>query len=165
MSYQRNIIVDFTKIKSIKDWVIVDDDVMGGMSNGYLRINEDGYGEFHGNVSLENYGGFTSMQNSLLDIEVKDLSFLTIKVKGDNSNYQIRIKSELREEFWYIYEFNASDKWSQINIPLKEMKPSYRGKFLSLQNFNHKYISEIAILIGNKKNQNFNLEIESISLS
>jgi hypothetical protein len=40
------------------EWQIINDGVMGGMSEGRFKINTDQTADFWGNVSLENNGGF-----------------------------------------------------------------------------------------------------------
>jgi NADH dehydrogenase [ubiquinone] 1 alpha subcomplex assembly factor 1 len=44
------------------------------------------------------------------------------------------------------------------------MYPSFRGTRLNMENFSQKAIEQISILIGNKKNENFKLIIDSILL-
>ena len=55
-------IYDFNVDSSFRNWAIVDDGVMGGLSAGNLGIQKDGSGLFYGYVSLDNYGGFTSVR-------------------------------------------------------------------------------------------------------
>ena len=45
------------------------------------------------------------------------------------------------------------------------MYPSFRGRKLNKENFNKTSIEEIGFLIGNKKQEKFNLEIDKIELS
>ena len=49
-------IYDFNVDSSFRNWAIVDDGVMGGLSAGNLGIQKDGSGLFYGYVSLDNYG-------------------------------------------------------------------------------------------------------------
>ena len=44
------------------------------------------------------------------------------------------------------------------------MYPAFRGRKLAMDNFSSEIIEEIAILIGNKKEQQFMLEIDEIYL-
>ena len=50
----------------------------------------------------------------------------------------------------------------RIDIPLNDFYPSFRGNRLRINNFSSQTIKEIAILIGNKKNENFKLIIDKI---
>ena len=61
-------IFDFTKKSDIQSWRIVDDRVMGGRSQGEFSLNSKGHGVFEGNISLDNYGGFSSVRLSLIHI-------------------------------------------------------------------------------------------------
>jgi hypothetical protein len=44
------------------------------------------------------------------------------------------------------------------------MYPSFRGRKLDAPNFSHDSIEEIVFLIGNKKNERFELIIDKIAL-
>jgi hypothetical protein len=41
---------------------------------------------------------------------------------------------------------------------------SFRGRRLNAPNFSHEYIEQIVFLIGNKKDENFELIIDTIEL-
>ena len=51
-----------------------------------------------------------------------------------------------------------------IEIPFSELYPTFRGRRLQQPNFEGEYISEISLLIGNKKEQSFELLIDKIEL-
>ncbi|RZQ51162.1 CIA30 family protein, partial [Pseudoalteromonas phenolica] len=69
-----------------------------------------------------------------------------------------------RERFWYVQSFQTIKKEQEIVLPLSKFYPSFRGYRLNLGNFSSQTIGEIAILIANKKNEKFKLEIEKISI-
>ena len=87
-----------------------------------------------------------------------------IKLKGDGKKYQFRIKSEKEQRFWYIQSFQTSTETEKIALPLNAFYASFRGNKLDIENFSAKEIKEIAILIGNKKNEEFKLKINNITL-
>ena len=79
--------------------------------------------------------------------------------------YQLRLKSSAEDYHSYIYPFKTSGDWELITIPLNVMYASFRGSRLNMKNFNENYLEQkIAILIGNKRNEHFNLLIDSIIL-
>jgi hypothetical protein len=164
MSDSNNIIFDFTSDADISNWRVVDDVVMGGRSNGQFKLNENNHGEFSGNVSLENNGGFSSLRYRFETMEVSNYENVLIRLKGDGKTYQFRVKDKSNNSYSYIISFKTTDDWETINIPLSEMYPAFRGRNLDMGNFSASSIEEIAILIGNKKEQNFKLEIDKISL-
>ena len=157
-------IFNFKKSKDLKQWFIVNDDVMGGISESNFSINKDGYGIFQGNISIENNGGFCSIRHDLSRKYIGNNKVLKLKIKGDEKDYQLRIKADRNDYFSFIATFKTTGEWEEIIIPLKEMYPSFRGRKLNMQNFNNNYFEEIAFLVGNKKNEKFKLIIDRITL-
>lgn len=155
---------NFEPNSDLSNWNIVDDVVMGGRSSGSLTINEEGNGVFHGFVSTANYGGFSSIRYNCEPIDVKNYTKAIIHLKGDGKPYQFRVKSDRYDRFSYVYEFNTSGEWENIEIPLNRMEPRFRGRQLNLANYPGEQIAELAFLIGNKKNETFQLEIDYIEL-
>ena len=72
-------IYTFSTQSNSKEWRIVNDGVMGGLSRSSLKLTEAGHGQFSGHVSLANSGGFASVQLST-----------TIKRSGTISNTKTR---------------------------------------------------------------------------
>jgi NADH dehydrogenase [ubiquinone] 1 alpha subcomplex assembly factor 1 len=159
-----HVIFDFNKNSNVKSWIIVDDVVMGGKSSGSFRLSSEGHGVFEGNISLKNYGGFSSVRYRFKKLDIKGSTKIILKVKGDGKKYQFRIKSNSSDYYSYIYSFSTTGKWEEIQIPLKDMYPSFRGRKLNLPNFSNDYIEEIAFLIGNKKQEKFKLLIDKVAL-
>lgn len=158
-------IFDFNTDSNINDWLILDDVVMGGKSSGSFSLNKDGHGVFEGKVSLENNGGFSSLRYRFNQKSIKDKTKLTIRVKGDAKKYQIRLKPKASNYYSYIYTFETSGDWEEIQIPLADMYPSFRGRRLDLPNFSANSIEELAFLIGNKQPEDFRLMIDRIAVN
>ena len=159
------IIFDFEKNTKINRWYTTNDDVMGGISNSLMKLDENGNGVFNGIVSTENNGGFAMVRLPLNINLSDDLKKIVLQIIGDGKVYQLRIKSNRSQQHWYIYSFQTSSKFETIEIPLKNFYPSYRGAKLNLENFSSNTIKEIAFLIGNKKNEEFKLTINKISIN
>jgi len=158
------VIFDFNKSAEIQNWLIVDDVVMGGKSSGTFNLNADGFGVFEGNISLDNNGGFSSVRYRFEKTLVKEYSTVHIKLRGDGKKYQFRIKAKSGDYYSYISPFQTTGEWQEIEIPLKDMYPSFRGRKLDQPNFSDDYIEEITFLIGNKKEEDFQLIIDKIEL-
>lgn len=159
-----SVIFDFNSEANIYNWKIVDDVVMGGKSNGNFNLNEDGFGHFWGEVSLENNGGFSSVRYRFKSKKLNSKTKIVLTVKGDKKTYQFRLKNKRRNYYSYIYNFNTNGEWQTIEFLLSDLSPSFRGRKLNQKNFNHNQIEELAFLIANKKNENFNLLIDKIEL-
>lgn len=159
------LLYDFNTGSAPDDWIVIDDGVMGGRSRGIYQLNNRGHGDFSGKVSLENNGGFSLIRHRLEPVDVTSYSTLQIRLRGDGKRYQLRIKSKANQRHSYIYSFNTSGEWEVVNIPLREMVPSFRGMNLPIPDFKEKTIAEVGILIGNKREESFHLEMDRIVLS
>ncbi|MBT8320468.1 MAG: CIA30 family protein [Eudoraea sp.] len=157
-------IYDFTETSNLKDWYVVNDGVMGGISQGMLELSDEGHGVFRGTVSLENNGGFSSIRHAFPAKTVSAYNYLVLKVKGNGKRYQLRVKSRTTQYYSYVAFFETSSQWETIRIPLKEMYPVFRGYRLNQPNYEGAILEEVGILIGNKKAEEFRLEIDVIYL-
>lgn len=158
------LIFDFETTSDLSNWKVVEDRVMGGESNARFFLNDNSHAQFEGNVSLENNGGFASVRYDMNTLKLKDTQKVIIRLKGDGKNYQFRVKNKEQNEYSYISEFSTSGEWQHITIELKEMYPSFRGRKLDRPYFSHDQIEEITFLIGNKRNESFQLLIDKIEL-
>ncbi|WP_246277514.1 CIA30 family protein [Winogradskyella ursingii] len=157
-------IFDFNTESNINNWNIVDDVVMGGKSNGQFELNDQGHAVFSGKISLENNGGFSSIQYGFETIETNSYSKFLIRVKGDGKKYQFRVKNTKDQRHSFIYEFTTTKEWQNIEIPFSEMYPAFRGNRLDIPNYDGEQMAEITYLIGNKKEDRFQLLIDFIKI-
>lgn len=159
-----SIIYDFNKDSSKSDWRIIDDGVMGGLSQGKFSIDSDGNGVFSGTVSLEKNGGFSSVRHQFDKIKTTKDSKILIRLKGDGKDYQFRIKDKSSSYYSYITTFKTSGEWETIEIKLSDLYPSFRGRKLDSPNYNSDFFEEIVFLVGNKKKESFELILDKIEL-
>ena len=157
-------IFDFNTKSNTTNWRIVDDVVMGGRSNGIFKVNNSGYGEFSGTVSLENNGGFSMVQYAFETKKVDAFNKVAMRLKGDGKTYQFRVKTTNDNRHSYTISFDTSGEWETIEIPFKQLEPAFRGRKLNMKNYPGHKMEMIAFLIGNKKAESFKLEIERIEL-
>jgi NADH dehydrogenase [ubiquinone] 1 alpha subcomplex assembly factor 1 len=158
------VLFDFQPEADLSAWRIVDDGVMGGRSEGHFELSEEGHGVFYGDISLENYGGFSSVRFRPGTQEVSDYSTAVIRVKGDGKRYQFRVKSQVSEAQSYIQYFETSGEWETIEIPLADLYPTFRGRQLAMPNYPGQTLSELTFLIANKRAESFRLEVDWVGL-
>ena len=165
ISMEAQTIFNFSKTAQLNNWYVVDDGVMGGRSEGSMRQDKEGHGIFAGSISLENNGGFSSVRYRLPELmNIKGATMVVLKIKGDGKNYQFRVTDQIRKRYSYITTFSTDGSWQEIIIPLNSLYPSFRGRKLNMPNFSGTVLQEITFLIGNKKTEDFELLIDSISL-
>lgn len=158
------ILFDFNKSSNLKDWTVVDDGVMGGRSIGHFDLSSDGCAVFHGDVSLENNGGFSSVRYRFSQRNVSGSTKMMIRLKGDGKRYQFRVKSNKYDRHSYVYHFETTGNWQTVEIPLLEMKARFRGRELDIPSYQGEFMEEIAFFISNKRAEHFKLELDSIAL-
>ena len=158
------LLYDFSTATDWSVWEIENDVVMGGNSTSKLSRSEEGNAVFSGFVSLENNGGFASIQYHFDPKDIGGYKKAVIRLKGDGKEYQFRIKANLSERAAYVYTFKTSGEWQTIEIPLNQMEPTFRGNKLNLPNFNAGKLQEIRFMIANGEAENFRLEIDKIEL-
>ena len=150
--------------KDLVNWNVVDDVVMGGQSKGSFGINEEGNGVFKGQVSLANNGGFSSVKYRLDQLETKGFSKLVLCIKGDGKSYQFRVKNQSADRHSFVTTFTTNKEWETITIDLFELAPAFRGNKLDLPNYKGEGFEELALLIANRKEEHFKMEISAIYL-
>ncbi|MDN3204155.1 CIA30 family protein [Algoriphagus sediminis] len=158
------ILIDFSNLSNPDNWRVVDDGVMGGLSQGNFELTEEGSAVFYGTVRLENNGGFSSLRHRFDERVAVEGEFVKLYLKGDGKKYQFRIKRSSQDYYSYIYEFQTSGEWEEILVPLGEMYPAFRGRKLRMDNYPADILEEIAFLIGNKKKESFRLELSRIEI-
>lgn len=114
-------------------WRMVTDQVMGGVSNGELTLdNFNGKNclRMRGDVSTDNNGGFIQMALDLTKDGAFDASPYAgaeIIVYGNNEHYNMHFRTT---DLWlpwqsYRYSFKAISDWQTIHIAFKDIK-AYR---------------------------------------
>ncbi len=157
-------IIIFDKDNNTQKWYITNDTVMGGVSNSSVKINDEGNLVFSGRVSTENNGGFAMTRMSIAINLNNQHSKIILRVKGDDKQYQLRLKSDESQRYSYVQAFRTNKQEQEIVLPLKGFYPAFRGRKLSFGNFSANQIKEVAVLIGNKKDEKFSLEIIKIAI-
>ena len=158
------LLLDFSPATTSNTWRIVNDGVMGGLSSSQFSIDPDGHGVFEGEVSLENNGGFAMVQFPLETTDVRPYSTLRIRLKGDGKRYQFRLRAERGQRFTYVQDVETTGDWEVIELPLADFYPAWRGRQLDMPNFPGEQLVEMAILIGNKRAENFALRVDWIGM-
>ena len=152
----------FSTQTKVNEWYIVNDGVMGGISKSSLIVTDAGHGQFSGHVSLANNGGFASIQLNRTIKLAEEKKFIVLRVKGDSKAYEFRLKGEISQSESYVHQFITSGEWENIKLPISEFYPQFRGRKLSIPNFNFKSIDQVSFLIANKQEEDFKLLIDWI---
>jgi hypothetical protein len=156
-------IENFTE-KSLLNWNIVNDTVMGGRSQARMIIYNN-MAEFKGYLSLANNGGFSSVRayypNDLIDI-----SSVVLRVKGDGRKYSFRVRTDNNSWASYTQSFTTKkDTWEEITLNIKDFYPTYRGYNLrDIPKLSESIIREVGLMISDKIEGSFKIDIDWIKV-
>lgn len=157
-------IFEFEKSDEINSWRIVNDGVMGGLSQSKITWNEkENTLGFSGAVSLENNGGFASVRAIPQNFDQKKFKKIKLRVKGDGKIYQFRMRSTRNfDGIAYTLDFETEkDKWKEIELAIDDFRPTFRGRvYPQYGKFNSSELQQIGILIANKQVGKFHLELD-----
>jgi NADH dehydrogenase [ubiquinone] 1 alpha subcomplex assembly factor 1 len=158
------VLFDFADPTAMRGWQVEDDGVMGGVSRGNMVHDKAGHLIFRGEVSLENNGGFSSIQNNFSPIDVSKYQHAILRLKGDGKDYRFIVESDPRARHYYLAEFTTNGDWQEIKIPLRTMYPMRRGDRLDLPDYPAETLSQVRLMIANGRAESFELQVESIKL-
>ena len=161
-----NMLIDFTDKKAGHQMNVVNDGVMGGLSQGTIEMTQNDSLLFKGNISLQNNGGFSSFRIAGKLWDLSAWKGVEILVKGDGRTYGLRATTDetfLRSSVSFTADFKTvKDEWVKLQIPFSKMKASWRGRKLD-RNFDPAQIKGLGIILADKTAGKFALEIKSIS--
>jgi NADH dehydrogenase [ubiquinone] 1 alpha subcomplex assembly factor 1 len=158
------VLFDFSDPAAMRGWQVEDDVVMGGRSRGGITRDPAGHAVFSGKVSLENDGGFSSIQNHFDAIDVSAFTHAVIRLKGDGRSYRFIVEAEKNARHHYVAGFDTDGSWQEIRIPLRTMYPVRRGDRLKLPDFPCRTLAQVRFMIANARAEPFELRIAEIRL-
>ena len=128
---------------SVKNWKYISDQVMGGVSEGTVSLEQDGdmvFARLTGDVSTRNNGGFIQLRSKVslfnkpkmfqlihdADKEGKELQGVRLNVRGNGETYHVMIRtySNWSPSDYYSHTFETSPDWKQVDLPFSEFKRS-----------------------------------------
>ena len=90
------ILTDFTSISTDLGWYIVNDNVMGGRSEGDFEVAQ-GELSFTGRTNT-NGGGFSSIRTKTVQLDLSSHDGIQLRVMGDGRRYTWRLATAARSE-------------------------------------------------------------------
>ena len=160
-------IYDFNRPETSGSWMIVNDGVMGGVSQSRLSLDEQGALVFEGRVSLDYGGGFASVRLIVNQLDAQKYQGIFLKIRGDGNKYQLRLRQTSRVDGAAFYQRFKTEigKWVEIYLPFNEFKASYRGRLLpNHPKLDTSRIAQIGLMISDKQNGDFRLEVNRIAI-
>ena len=125
------ILLDRFENEPEKRWEFFSDTVMGGVSTGRVSFrNENGktYARMTGEVSTKNRGGFIQFRRTISKKDADGAKGVRLIVRGNNQQYFVHLRTSGTILPWQYYQgnFETTDGWNEIRIPLSSFKASGR---------------------------------------
>jgi len=158
-------IVDFESPEKAPGWRIVNDGVMGGLSQSQMSLTSEQTALFKGTVSLENNGGFASVRSEPTDFGLAGFSGLLLRIRGDGRKYQLRLRTDRNlDGIAYRASFGTTaGEWTAVKLDFQAFLPSFRGRRVpGAPALDPARIRQIGFLISDYQEGRFQLEIASI---
>ena len=152
---------DFSRSGAARDFRVINDGVMGGVSTSRLSQAE-GALMFEGSVSLENNGGFASFRGPV-SIPAGTRT-LKVTLRGDGQRYKLALKTEDNNAGpQYQAGFVAPREWATVSFTPADFSAVFRGRSVDAPTLVLDQMRAIGVLIADKQAGPFRLEIRSIS--
>ena len=158
------LLTDFTSNSSDLGWYVVNDNVMGGRSDGDFE-QDQGELSFTGHTNT-NGGGFSSIRTKPVQLDLSGHDGIQLRVKGDGRRYTWRLTSTARwrgrqVSYWADFE-TRNGTWSTVNISFSSFIPRYRGYQLDGPALDPGQITGMGLMIYDKQDGPFNLRLASV---
>lgn len=158
------LITDFGAGLSDLGWYVVNDGVMGGLSEGGFELRP---GEllFTGKTNT-NGGGFSSIRTMPVALNLSDFEGIRLKILGDGRRYTWQLTTNAMwrgrpVSFWA--EFDTRDKeWDIIDIPFSRFEPRFRGRVLDGPALDPGRITGLGLMINDGKDGAFAASLASV---
>jgi len=152
-----------------KSWMVVNDTVMGGVSEAEVKPHPDGGVTFSGDLSLENNGGFTSTRTGDIPRDWSNVSALKFEVVGDGRTYIATVRTPQRSmrRIYYRQAFDTvAGEATTITLPLEDFEAYTFGRRRpsapSLAQVRSR-VGSIGVMLADKNPGPFSLRIMSVT--
>ena len=158
-------LAEFSDESASKQWLSVNDSVMGGVSEGGFRITDENTLVFSGNLSLENRGGFTSIRTRPAELGLDGYERIALRLKGDGRTYYLNLMTTSRSS---ASSYRApietqKGKWQEVRVDLKEFVYTSFGRIVAgAAPLRASDIRSVGITLADKNAGPFRLEMSWI---
>lgn len=158
------LVFDFGVGKDFGRWTIVNDGVMGGLSQSKASLDGDAL-LFTGSVSLQNNGGFVSLRGPMGSYDLSSYTYCEIRFKSDTARkFEVLIEKDTP---FYLPKFRAKfagdgKEWQTLRIPLRDFEVSRMGSTIQqgIETARLQDIQRIGFILADKQEGSFRLWID-----
>lgn len=154
---------DFREERGFAFWANVDDDVMGGVSASGFQPTEYGTGLFAGTLSLENNGGFASLQARFRPVDFSRWLGLDLEVCGDGRQYSFYLVDIHNRRINHYFDFETEPGvWQMKRLDFETLDPRFFGDPVQAPALDTTQVVGMAFILQGQPGE-FALEVAGIS--
>lgn len=144
-------------------WVVVNDGVMGGRSQG-LITTADNRLQFAGNIVTDG-GGFSSVRRAL-DSGLEGSDRIQLRVRTDGREYEVLLtdieSQAYRVTYYAPIEVEAND-WQVVDVSFDDLEARIFGREVDAPPFQPENVTTVGIILADGTDGEFSLELDWIS--
>ena len=157
-AYASQGLVDFSRPDVLREFRVINDGVMGGVSTSRLRVRA-AVMVFEGVVSLENNGGFASFRGPIRSSARS--AELQLTVRGDGQRYKLTLKLDDNSgTVQYQAAFVAPRKWQTLRFVAADFVASFRGHPIAAPTVRFADVQYLGLVISDKQSGAFKVELK-----
>ncbi len=157
-------LTDFTPGTPDLGWYVVNDNVMGGRSDGGFEVQDETL-VFTGRTNTKG-GGFSSIRTQPMQLDLSDKSGIRLRVIGDGRRYTWRLATTARwrgNPIGYWAEFETRDgEWLTVDVPFSSFVPRFRGTELDGPALDTAEVTGMGLMIYDGEDGPFELHLASV---
>lgn len=158
------LLTDFTRDSADFGWYVLNDNVMGGRSDGTFA-EQDGTLVFTGNTNTRG-GGFSSIRTQALQFDLSGATGIQLRVRGDGRRYTWRLTTNAswrgrQVSYWADFD-TEKDAWVTAELPFSRFVPKFRGYELDGPSLDPAQITGMGLMIYDGQDGPFELHLASV---
>ncbi len=158
------LLTDFTSGSADFGWYVLNDNVMGGRSEGAFK-DAKGTLIFTGDTNTRG-GGFSSIRTRSMQLDLSGQAGIRLHVRGDGRRYTWRLTTDARwrgrqVSYWADFE-TRKGSWTTVDIPFSRFIPRFRGYELDGPALDPERITSMGLMIYDNRDGPFEINLASV---
>lgn len=158
------LLTDFAANGNDLGWFVVNDNVMGGRSEGGFELQQ-GELVFSGRTNTDG-GGFSSIRSAPTNLDLSNYAGIRLRVKGDGRRYTWRLTTDARWRgrpvgYWADFD-TAAGAWTTVDIPFSRFAPKMRGQALDGPPLDTARITGVGLMIYDRQDGPFEIRLARV---
>ena len=160
-------LTDFDSADANQQWLVVNDDVMGGKSLGQLSFGT-GTLIFGGEINTDG-GGFSSVRLPLQPQTLSNHDRIEFRARPDDRSYTLILDDDRPARSRRVSHrapigFEPAGEWQTVSVSFTDLFPAALGKPIDDLPFRKDLVTRMGVMISDATDGPFQLEIDWIEL-